>query len=64
MSYEELNDFFIPELELKYSKGSETPKVTEKYNSYRVWLLFAKFTLNKLFPNNDVLISLVEQSDI
>ena len=43
MSYKELKDFFIPELELKYSKGSETPKVTEEYNNYRVWLLFAKF---------------------
>ena len=43
MSYEELKDFFIPKLELKfkYSKDLETPKVTEEYNNYRVWLLFA-----------------------
>jgi hypothetical protein len=47
-SYNELNNYFVPELELRYSKNpkskdSKIPEVTEEYNSYRVWLLFAKF---------------------
>ena len=47
-SYNELNNYFVPELELRYSKNPESkdskiPEVTEEYNSYRVWLLFAEF---------------------
>lgn len=42
MYYKDLKTFFIQELELNYCKESEIPTVTEKYNEYRVWLLFVK----------------------
>lgn len=41
--YKDLKEFFIPQLELNYCKESEIPTVSELYNDYRVWLLFAKF---------------------
>lgn len=43
LTYQDLKKFFIPELELEYCKGKDIPKVDDKYNEYRVWLLFAKF---------------------
>lgn len=42
MNYEDLKKFFIAQLELNYCKEPEIPMVTEDYNNYRVWLLFAK----------------------
>lgn len=42
MHYEDLKEFFIPELEIRYCKESEIPNVSDVYNCYRVWLLFAK----------------------
>lgn len=42
MHYKDLKKFFIPELEIRYCKGEEIPKVSDVYNCYRVWLLFAK----------------------
>lgn len=42
MNYEDLKKFFIAQLELNYCKEPEIPMVTEDYNNYRVWILFAK----------------------
>lgn len=42
LNYNDLKEFFISQLELKYCKESKIPTVTEDYNNYRVWLLFAK----------------------
>lgn len=43
MYYKDLEEFFIPELEIRYCKGAEIPTVSSIYNDYRVWLLFAEF---------------------
>ena len=42
LNYEDLKEFFISRLEIRYCKESEIPIVTEDYNNYRVWLIFAK----------------------
>ena len=42
MYYKDLEEFFIPELEIRYCKGAEIPTVSSIYNDYRVWLLFAE----------------------
>ena len=42
MHYKDLKEFFIPELEIRYCQESEIPNVSDIYNHYRVWLLFAK----------------------
>ena len=36
MYYKDLEEFFIPELEIRYCKGAEIPTVSSIYNDYRV----------------------------
>lgn len=43
MYYKDLEEFFIPELEIRYCRGAEIPTISSIYNEYRVWLLFAEF---------------------
>ncbi len=47
LNYKDLKKFFISQLELNYCKEPKAPVVTEDYNNYRVWLLFAKFEKDK-----------------
>lgn len=47
LNYKDLKKFFISQLELNYCKEPKAPVLTEDYNNYRVWLLFAKLEKDK-----------------
>ncbi|RHA82113.1 hypothetical protein DW918_00825 [Eubacterium ventriosum] len=47
LNYKDLKKFFISQLELNYCKEPKAHVLTEDYNNYRVWLLFAKLEKDK-----------------